>query len=105
MRGGCTLTVFCAFALSACALKDLPPHDDTVRHAMPNLAVPASWAAGEATATVADNWLASLHEPRLDDLVHEALAYNTDLRTAAARVDLAVAYLSAAKSPLWPQVN
>src|SRR5215470_19738460 len=54
---------------------------------------------------VADNWLASFNEPRLDTLVQEAIAYNADLRIAAARVDAAVAYLAAAKSPAWPQVN
>ncbi len=55
--------------------------------------------------TVADNWLASWNDPALNALVAEALAYNTDLRTAAARVDLAAAYLRAAASPLYPQVN
>ncbi len=54
---------------------------------------------------MSNDWLASLHEPRLDNLVDEALAYNSDLRIAASRVDAAAAYLAAAESPLWPQVN
>jgi multidrug efflux system outer membrane protein len=105
MRGQRILMGVCALALSACALKDLPPHDDIARQAMPNVVPPPHWAAGEAYGAIVDNWLDSFHEPRLDDLVREALAYNTDLRTAASRVDTAVAYLAAAKSPLWPQVN
>ena len=74
--------------------------------AMPNVASPPRWAAAGGTAgAVSNDWLASLHEPRLDNLVDEALAYNSDLRIAASRVDAAAAYLAAAESPLWPQVN
>ena len=73
---------------------------------MPNLTPPPQWAAaGGASGAVADSWLASFHEPPLDALVMEAIAFNPDLRIAAARVDTAAAYLAAAKSPLWPQVN
>jgi multidrug efflux system outer membrane protein len=100
------LAVLSALAASACALKDLPPREAIVMQAMPNVVPPPGWVAhGGETGLVHDNWLASLHEPKLDDLVKEALAYNTDLRIAASRVDVAVAYLAAAKSPLWPQVN
>src|SRR5579862_3345436 len=97
--------VFCALILGACALKDLPPHEDVVQQAMPNVVPPPRWSAGGADGVVSDNWLASFREPRLDELVKQALAYNADLRIAAARVDAAVAYLAAAKSPAWPQVN
>jgi outer membrane protein, multidrug efflux system len=106
MRVTRLLVVLCALAISACALKDLPPHDEIVLQAVPNVAQPPRWAADSAVAgMVGDNWLASFREPQLDDLVKEALAYNADLRIAASRVDVAVAYLAAAKSPLWPQVN
>ena len=73
----------------------------------PNLKLPAHWtAAGAGSGTfAADNWLASWNDPGLDALLTEALAYNTDLRAAASRVDLAAAYLQAAGSPMWPQVN
>jgi len=101
-----TLSLLCVFAMSACALKDLPPHDDVVRQGMPNVAVPAQWTASRAAAgAVGDNWLASLRDPQLDALIAEAVLYNADLRVAAARVDTAAAYLAGAKSPLWPQVN
>jgi len=96
----------CALALAGCALAPQPPREEIARQAMPNVAPPAQWAAAVgAPGTVRDNWLASLNEPRLDALVAEAIAYNADLRIAAARVDAAVAYLKAANSPLWPQVN
>jgi multidrug efflux system outer membrane protein len=91
---------------AGCALKDLPPRDETAKQAMPNVALPGYWAAAPSTqGPVADNWLATLDDPRVDALVKEAIAYNSDLQIAAARVDTAIAYLAAANSPLWPQVN
>ena len=101
-----TFVFLCVLALSGCALKDMPPHDDVVKQGMPNLTLPAQWtAAGGTSGAVADSWLASFHEAPIDALVNEAIAYNPDLRIAAARVDIAAAYVAAAKSPLWPQVN
>src|SRR5215470_10234775 len=97
--------VLCALALSACALKDMPPHDETAKQALPNVAPPPQWAAGADAGPVTNQWLVSLSDPRLEALVREALAYNADVRIAAARVDLAAAYFAGAKSPLWPQVN
>jgi multidrug efflux system outer membrane protein len=106
MRTGRTGVVFAALALSACALKDMPPREDIAKEAMPNLGTPPQWVApGGAAGAVRDNWLASFNEPRLDALVREAVVYNADLRIASARVDTAAAYLAGAKSPLWPQVN
>ena len=56
-------------------------------------------ARGDAGA-VADGWLASFNDPRLDALVDEALAYNADLRIAAARVEQAAGYVKAAGATL-----
>jgi NodT family efflux transporter outer membrane factor (OMF) lipoprotein len=100
-----TAAVLCTLALSACALKDLPPHDETAKQALPNVAPPPHWSAGAPAEPVSAAWLATLNEPRIDALVREALAYNADVRLAAARVDIAAAYFAGAKSPLWPQVN
>jgi outer membrane protein, multidrug efflux system len=94
-----------ALALAGCALKSLPPREETVSQAMPNVAPPSQWVAGGSAASVADSWLATFNDPRLDQLVKEAIAYNADLRIAVSRVDIAAAYLAGAKSPLWPQVN
>ena len=96
----------CALVVSACALRDLPPRDEIAKQAAPNLTLPPAWVApGGRAGAVEDNWLASWNDPALDAVVTEALAYNTDLRLAATHVDLADAYLRAASSPLWPQVN
>ena len=100
------LAFLVTLALAGCALRDLPPREEIAKQAMPNFAPPPKWIGpGSFPASVTDNWLASFNEPRLDALVQEAIAYNADLRIAAARVDAAVAYLAAAKSPAWPQVN
>ena len=100
------LALLCSLALSACALAPQPPRDDVVKQGMPNVRPPGEWSApGAAAGSVADNWLATFREPQLDALVTEAVAYNADLRVAAARVDAAAAYLAGAESPLWPQVN
>ena len=106
MRARRHLAVLLALALSACALQDLPPREEMAEQAAPNLTLPAQFVAGGGRAGfVADNWLASWHDPALDTLVGEALSFNADLRLAATRVDQAVAYLHAAAAPAWPQVN
>jgi len=106
MRARRLSTVLVAGALAGCALAPQPPRDEVVKQALPNVRPPAQWAAaGAGAGAVADNWLATFHEPQLDALVIEAVAYNADLRIAAARVDAAAGYLAAAKSPAWPQVN
>lgn len=106
MRFRLAVAVLVTLALAGCALKSLPPREETAKDAMPNAAPPPQWAAkGGEASPVTDNWLASFNDPRLAELVKEALVYNADLRIAAARVDTAAAYLAGAKSPLWPQVN
>ena len=106
MRAARLSMLVCAVALAGCALAPQPPRDEVAKQALPNVRSPAQWAApGAGAGAVADNWLATLHDPQLDALVTEAVAYNADLRIAAARVDAAVAQLAAVKSPIWPQVN
>src|SRR5215831_4783091 len=101
-----TLWAVTAVTLAGCALRDMPPREDIAKQALPNFGTPPQWVApGSTIGAVSDNWLASFNEPRLDALVKEAIAYNADLRVAAARVDAAAAYLAGAKSPMWPQVN
>jgi multidrug efflux system outer membrane protein len=97
--------VLCVLALAGCALAPQPPHDETVKQAMPNAPTPVRWAAGATAGPVGGDWLGSMQQPELDALVKEAIEYNADLRVAAARVDVAAAYYAGAKSPLWPQVN
>jgi len=109
-RARLLLALLCLHAVSACALKDPPPRDETLRQAAPNLKAPAQWVApspsGNAGAgAVTGNWLASWDDPALNALVVEALAYNADLRVAAARVEQAAGYVRLSGATLYPQVN
>jgi NodT family efflux transporter outer membrane factor (OMF) lipoprotein len=95
-----------AATLAGCALKTPPPREDVAAQALPNFRVQESWAATAASSdAVADRWLASFNDPQLDALVAEALAYNPDLRIAAARVEQAAAYVKLSGSTLYPQAN
>jgi NodT family efflux transporter outer membrane factor (OMF) lipoprotein len=105
MRIPRTSALAVAVALTGCALNPPPARDEVAKQAMLNLTPPAQWAAGGTAGPVAGDWLASFNDPWLNELVKEAISYNADLRIAAARVDAAAAYLAAAKSPAWPQVN
>ena len=91
---------------AGCALAPPPTPDEVHKQALPNVTVAASWTApGGAQGGVGANWLATFHEPQLEALVREALAYNGDLRVAAARVEQAAAYAKAANSTIYPVVN
>lgn len=106
MRGGRNLAIVGALALAGCALNQPPPATQLQGQALPNVKTPANWAAQGGVATaVADGWLATFNDPALDALVHEAIAYNSDLRAAAARVETAAGYLKLSGSTLYPQVN
>jgi len=54
---------------------------------------------------VSDDWLKSFNDPRLDGIVSEAIANNTDLRQAAARVEVARQNVVVVGAALMPQVN
>jgi outer membrane protein, multidrug efflux system len=99
------LTVASALALAACALGDPPPREEIAKLGAPNLTLPGQWAAAGGAGAVADNWLGAWNDPALDALVAEALTYNADLQAAAARIEVAAAYVQAAGSQALPQVN
>ena len=101
-----------ALALAACAvlagcpLPAPPARDDLRTQAMPNTRVPGQWTAAPADgADVVPGWLATFHDAELDRLVADAVAYNPDLRVAAARVEAAEAAARAAGGALYPQLN
>lgn len=105
LRHASTLAALAAL-LAGCALAPPPDPVDVRQQAAPNLKAPERWAADPtASGTVGAGWLADVDDPALVALVAEALAYNADLRFAAARVDAATGALRAANSALWPQVN
>lgn len=95
-----------ALALAGCALESPPKPDEIRAEALPNLAVPDAFSSpGGAQRAVEDNWVASFDDAMLDALVAEAIAYNADLRVAAARVELSAAYAKLAGAAIYPAVN
>lgn len=104
-----------ALLVAGCALAPPPPIAETRQAALPQMVIPSGYAA-QATATraasattrasaVADGWIAAFHDSALTALVTEAVAYNSDLRIAQARVEQAKAYLRIAGATLYPQVS
>ncbi len=95
-----------ACVLAGCPLPPPPSVDDLRTQAMPNTQVPGQWTAGPANpADVVPGWLATFHDPELDKLIVDAIAYNPDLRVAEARVEAAEAAARAAGGALYPQLN
>lgn len=95
-----------AVAVAGCALNPPPTTAELQKDALPHTTVPAAWkASGGVAASVADRWLASFDDPALSALVDEALAYNADLRVAAARVEQAAGYVKVANASLLPSVG
>ena len=105
MRTGRSCALLAALAVTACALAPPPAREDALKEAVPNVVPPEKWTAGAAAGAVADDWLTTLHDPHLEELIREALAYNVDLRFAAARVDAAAAAVAGVRSPMLPQVS
>jgi NodT family efflux transporter outer membrane factor (OMF) lipoprotein len=93
-------------ALAGCAISPPPKQQESQSQALPNLRAPATWATpGANTAPVAGGWVSDFGDAQLTALVQEALAYNTDLRTAAARIDVAAGQAKLAGSTIYPNVN
>jgi outer membrane protein, multidrug efflux system len=106
MRKARGIVLIGAIALSACALNPPPPPAELRAQAIPNVETPPQWTVQRGVAAPAVNgWLASFNDPVLDSLVREAIAYNSDLRVAAARVEIAAGYVRLSGSTLYPQVN
>lgn len=102
----CLPLVVAAMVIAGCALESPPKPDELRTQALPNLAVPGAYvSAGGGQGVVADNWIATFHDGDLDALVREALAYNSDLRVAAARVEQSAAYAKLAGAGIYPVVN
>jgi len=95
-----------AALLSGCPIPAPPDSQQLRTDALPNTKVPEQWRAGPSDpGDVVKGWLAQFGDPMLEKLVAEAMAYNTDLRVAAARVEAAEAAARAAGATLLPQVN
>jgi NodT family efflux transporter outer membrane factor (OMF) lipoprotein len=93
-----TLIVSTLVALSGCAVG--PDYRTPAANA------PAAWDAAAPTGTIAlERWWLALGDNQLDQVVHDALAANHDLRIATARVREARAALGLAVSATLPQVD
>ncbi|MDM0027913.1 efflux transporter outer membrane subunit [Variovorax saccharolyticus] len=71
-------------------------------------AVPPSWQGAAAAAPgvpVRSGWWSAFGDPVLDGLVQQALAHNTDLRAAAARVAEARALADVQHAAAWPTLD
>lgn len=78
------------------------------RHA-DNLAIPlpSQWSSGAANSGQShpQQWVKSFDDPVLSLLISEALENNFDLKTAAARVEVAIAQARIDGAGLWPQLG
>jgi multidrug efflux system outer membrane protein len=92
-------------ALGGCALKSPPDTKSLVEKELAHATPPPAFKAGGVQSAVQAGWLKSFNDPRLLPLAEEALQYNSDLRIAATRVDMAGAALKAAGGALSPQVD
>ena len=94
-----------AVGLPGCALKTPPSPQELAETELAHAPRPPGWKAGGRSEPVTPGWLRSFDDPRLPPLAEEALAYNADLRIAAARVEVAAASLKAAGGALLPELN
>ena len=95
-----------SLALGACALQSPPESSELREQSLQNVEVPSRWTAtGKVPGYVTDNWLMTFNDAQLEALVLEALAYNTDLAVASARVEQAAGYARLAGSYIYPTVN
>ena len=89
-----------------CALAPPPDAAQVRGQALPNTQLPPQWTgAPTPPGPVADGWLPQFQDPQLEKLVADAVAYNSDLQLAAARVEAAEASARAAGAALYPQLN
>lgn len=93
------LAIAMAAALSGCIVSSVDPQK-------PVLPLPTSLPAVEAqTVQLPDPWWTIFSDPTLNQLVDEALAHNTDVAIAAARVQQARAALGIANADRLPTIN
>lgn len=94
-----------AALVSGCALKPPPAHDEVLQQALPTTPLPPAWHASGVGGAVAAGWLRTFDDAQLDAIVAEAMVHNTDLRSAAARVEVAQQSVIVAGAAMKPQVG
>jgi len=97
-----TAAILLALLLSACFMVG-PDYEP------PESSVPARWRgaveSGAQDAEVLAQWWRQFDDPILDGLIDDALAANTDLKTAQAQLREARAQRNLARAGLWPTVT
>jgi multidrug efflux system outer membrane protein len=71
----------------------------------PRVDAPDQWPVEGAGEVVSSTWWKIYGDPVLDRMIEDALAYNTDLRLAIARVDEARATLGVSRADQFPGVS
>lgn len=71
----------------------------------PKVDTPEQWPGAASTEPISAAWWSAYGDPVLDRMVEDALAYNTDLRFAIARVDEARAALGISRADQYPGVS
>jgi multidrug efflux system outer membrane protein len=98
-----------ALPLSLAALALLPGCVVPAARTKPDLPAPAAWRAPAAAATELSlaelPWIELYRDPTLTALINEALVNNSDLRIAAARVELARAQYRVQRADRLPGVS
>jgi outer membrane protein, multidrug efflux system len=96
MRKSLLLLLLCASA-AGCALQP--------RYQRPPVELPAAWRETAPEAVLDGKWWRLYADPALDRMVEEALAHNTDLAAAVARVDEARGLLGETGSRRYPSLG
>jgi len=104
-----TTAIAAALSLGACATFDFdigPSGEASVSQEAAAINAPASWVFGPQTdAQIAADWSAVLSDPRLEELIAQALVNNPSLRASAENIARAEALLNQSRSSLLPSVN
>lgn len=102
----CPVAIALLAMLAGCALSTPPSHTELLGQALPTTTtIPPAWSAEANADPVADDWLHTFDDPRMQALVAEAIANNLDLRQAADRMEVARQNVVVVGAALLPQVN
>ena len=96
-----------ALSLTGCAnYRDI--HSDAKPRPIETFASTETFSADNSNAGgewPSEQWWSAFGDTQLNALIDEALAYNSSLDAAAARVKAAQAYTGTARSALYPQID
>lgn len=82
-----------------------PKHADVVADSIGTQTVRKEWASAAESGEVPNGWLTSFNDPKMEELVVEALRHNLALRGAATRLDVAAASAAQADALSKPTVS